>query len=79
MDSGRCGISRRSATTPVATSSGGACLVRSTGIASPPRTRRRDVRECWQVPAGQGPSYTYTPDGKLAAHTWARGIVTAYT
>ena len=27
---------------------------------------------------GKGPSYTYTPDGKLATRTWARGIVTAY-
>lgn len=25
---------------------------------------------------GNGPSYTYTPDGKLASRTWARGIVT---
>jgi hypothetical protein len=22
---------------------------------------------------GKGPSYTYTPDGKLATRTWARG------
>ena len=28
---------------------------------------------------GKGPSYTYTPDGKLARRTWARGIVTEYT
>ena len=28
---------------------------------------------------GRGPSYTYTPDGKLATRTWARGIVTAYS
>ena len=27
---------------------------------------------------GKGPSYTYTPDGRLAARTWARGITTAY-
>ena len=27
---------------------------------------------------GKGPSYTYTPDGKLATRTWARGIATAY-
>jgi RHS repeat-associated protein len=27
---------------------------------------------------GHGPSYTYTPDGKLATRTWARGIVTTY-
>jgi YD repeat-containing protein len=27
---------------------------------------------------GAGPSYTYTPDGRLATRTWARGIVTAY-
>lgn len=27
---------------------------------------------------GKGPSYTYTPDGKLATRTWARGIVTEY-
>ena len=27
---------------------------------------------------GHGPSYTYTPDGKLATRTWARGIVTNY-
>ena len=27
---------------------------------------------------GKGPSYTYTPDGKLASRTWARGITTAY-
>ena len=28
---------------------------------------------------GHGPSYTYTPDGKLATRTWARGVVTAYS
>ena len=28
---------------------------------------------------GKGPSYSYTPDGKLARRTWARGIVTDYT
>jgi RHS repeat-associated protein len=28
---------------------------------------------------GHGPSYTYTPDGKLATRTWARGIVTTYS
>ncbi|MEI7881517.1 MAG: RHS repeat-associated core domain-containing protein, partial [bacterium] len=27
---------------------------------------------------GHGPSYTYTPDGKLATRTWVRGVVTAY-
>ena len=27
---------------------------------------------------GKGPSYTYTPDGKLATRTWARGMVTEY-
>ena len=28
---------------------------------------------------GNGPSYSYTPDGKLARRTWARGIATDYT
>ena len=28
---------------------------------------------------GRGPSYAYTPDGRLARRTWARGIVTDYT
>ena len=28
---------------------------------------------------GKGPSYSYTPDGKLARRIWARGIVTDYT
>ena len=28
---------------------------------------------------GKGPTYTYTPDGKLATRTWVRGIVTTYT
>ena len=28
---------------------------------------------------GKGPAYTYTPDGKLATRTWARGIVTGYS
>ena len=28
---------------------------------------------------GKGPKYNYTPDGKLAKRTWARGIVTDYT
>jgi YD repeat-containing protein len=28
---------------------------------------------------GKGPSYTYTPDGKIATRTWARGVVTTYT
>ena len=28
---------------------------------------------------GKGPSYDYTPDGKLARRTWARGIATDYT
>ena len=28
---------------------------------------------------GNGPAYSYTPDGKLASRTWARGIVTAYS
>ena len=27
---------------------------------------------------GKGPSYTYTPDGKLATRTWARGVSTTY-
>ena len=27
---------------------------------------------------GKGPAYTYTPDGKLATRTWARGVVTEY-
>ena len=28
---------------------------------------------------GKGPTYAYTPDGKLARRTWARGIVTDYS
>ncbi len=28
---------------------------------------------------GKGPTYSYTPDGKLAQRTWARGIVTDYS
>ena len=28
---------------------------------------------------GKGPCYDYTPDGKLARRTWARGIATDYT
>ena len=28
---------------------------------------------------GKGPTYSYTPDGKLAQRIWARGIVTDYT
>ena len=28
---------------------------------------------------GKGPRYDYTPDGKLARRTWARGIATDYT
>ncbi|HAS82554.1 MAG TPA: hypothetical protein DCS43_07765, partial [Verrucomicrobia bacterium] len=28
---------------------------------------------------GNGTSYTYTPDGKLATRTWARGVVTTYS
>jgi len=28
---------------------------------------------------GKGPSYNYTPDGKLAQRTWARGISTDYS
>ena len=28
---------------------------------------------------GKGPTYAYTPDGKLAQRTWARGIVTDYS
>ena len=28
---------------------------------------------------GKGPTYTYTPDGKLASRTWARGVVSTYT
>ena len=27
---------------------------------------------------GNGPSYTYTPDGKLSQRTWARGVFTTY-
>ena len=27
---------------------------------------------------GKGPSYTYTPDGKLAIRTWARGVTSTY-
>ena len=27
---------------------------------------------------GKGPTYAYTPDGRLATRTWARGIVTTY-
>ena len=27
---------------------------------------------------GKGPTYTYTPDGKLATRTWARGVTTTY-
>jgi RHS repeat-associated protein len=27
---------------------------------------------------GQGTAYTYTPDGKLATRSWARGVVTTY-
>ena len=27
---------------------------------------------------GRGPSYAYTPDGRLARRTWARGVVTDY-
>jgi RHS repeat-associated protein len=27
---------------------------------------------------GKGPSYAYTPDGRLATRTWARGVVTTY-
>ena len=27
---------------------------------------------------GRGTSYTYTPDGKLATRTWARGVTTTY-
>ena len=27
---------------------------------------------------GKGPSYAYTPDGRIATRTWARGVVTAY-
>ncbi len=29
--------------------------------------------------AGNGPTYTYTPDGKLATRIWARGITTTYS
>ena len=28
---------------------------------------------------GKGPSYSYSPDGKLSQRTWARGIVTDYS
>ena len=28
---------------------------------------------------GKGPTYSYTPDGKLSRRTWARGIVTDYS
>lgn len=28
---------------------------------------------------GKGPSYSYTPDGKLSRRVWARGIATDYT
>ena len=28
---------------------------------------------------GKGPRYDYTPDGKLATRTWARGIATTYS
>ena len=28
---------------------------------------------------GRGTSYSYTPDGKLASRTWARGVTTTYT
>ena len=28
---------------------------------------------------GKGPRYDYTPDGRLATRTWARGIVTTYS
>ena len=28
---------------------------------------------------GKGPSYTYTPNGRLSRRTWARGIVTDYS
>ncbi|MEI6515844.1 MAG: RHS repeat-associated core domain-containing protein [bacterium] len=31
-----------------------------------------------QYSDNQGPCYTYTPDGKLATRTWARGVVTTY-
>ena len=27
----------------------------------------------------KGPRYAYTPDGKIATRTWARGIVTTYS
>ena len=27
---------------------------------------------------GLGPTYTYTPDGKLSTRTWARGVTTTY-
>lgn len=27
---------------------------------------------------GKGPSFSYTPDGKLSSRTWARGVVTLY-
>ena len=28
---------------------------------------------------GKGTAYSYTPDGKLASRTWARGITTDYS
>ena len=28
---------------------------------------------------GKGPTYSYTPDGKLSRRVWARGIITEYT
>ncbi len=31
-----------------------------------------------QYQGGSGPSYTYTPSGKLKTRTWARGVVTSY-
>ena len=27
---------------------------------------------------GKGPSYAYTPDGRMSSRTWARGVVTSY-
>ena len=42
-----------------------------------PNPRMSDV-EYSMLNVGKGTSYTYTPDGKLATRTWARGITTTY-
>jgi RHS repeat-associated protein len=36
------------------------------------------VQKRYDYDDSKGPSYTYTPNGKLATRTWARGIVTSY-